>query len=126
MHGDRGDVILGWFTKVTVVLAVFGVLMFDAVSVGVAKMNANDIAGDAAAAAADSWGESHDARAAYLAAERDAATHDATVDRKAFHIDADGTVHVTLSRDATTVLLFRTRTTKKWTHAVGTGARRSV
>lgn len=126
MRGDRGDVILGWFTKIAVVLALFGVMTFDAVSVGVAKMNASDTAGEAAGFGADAWSQSHDVKAAYQAAEAYAEEHGATIDPKTFVIDPDGTVHVTLVHEATTLLLYRTKTTKKWTRIVATGARRPV
>ena len=126
MRDDRGDVILGWFTKIAVVLALFGLVTFDAVSVGIAKMNASDNAAEAAGFGADAWSQTHDVRSAYQAASAYAEEHGSTIDPKKFVIDADGTVHVTLTHEATTLLLFRTKSTKKWTVIVATGARRAV
>jgi hypothetical protein len=126
MRGDRGDVILGWFTKIAVVLGLFGLVGFDAVSVGVAKMNAQDTADTAAGIGSDAWNSSHDVRQAYKAAVEYADEHNAHIAAKSFTVAQDGTVRLTLTTDATTVLLYRTKTTKKWTHVVATGARRSV
>lgn len=123
---DRGGVIVGYFTKIAVVLAVFALFAFDAVSVGVAKMNAQDTANEAAAAGSDSWSTDHNRTSAFRAAEDVAAEHGATVDPKSFHVAADGTVTLRLDKDATTVLLYRTRKTKGWAHVSATGHGRSV
>jgi hypothetical protein len=126
MRGDRGDVLLGWFTKVALVLGLFGIVSFDAVSVGVAKMNAQDTAASAAAAGAEAWSESHNLQRAYRAASAYADEHGGTIDPKAFSIDSNGTVSVRMDKDATTLLLYRTKTTKKWAHVSATAARRAV
>lgn len=118
--------ILGWFTKIAVVLGVFGVLSFDGVSVAVAKMNAQDTADTAAGVGAEAWTSSHDVRQAYKAAVDYAEEHNAHIAAKSFTVAPDGTVRLTLTTDATTVLLYRTKTTRKWAHVVASGARRSV
>jgi hypothetical protein len=106
--------------------ALFGVVTFDAVSVGVARMNASDNAAEAAGFGADAWSQTHDVKAAFQAASDYADEHGSTIDPKSFVIDRDGTVHVTLVHEATTLLLFRSKSTKKWTRIVATGARRPV
>jgi hypothetical protein len=121
MRNDRGDVILGFFTKIAVVLSVFAVIGFDAVSIGVAHMNTQDTANTAAQSGADAWNANHDADYALHAAAEVASEHGMTVDVKAFRIDKDGTVHVRLTKDATTLLLYRTGKTKKWAHVTATG-----
>lgn len=126
MRGDRGDVILGWFTKIALVLGLLALVGFDAVAVGVAHVNVQDTAGDAASEAASMWNNTHDVRQAYRAAQAYAEKHNATVPPKSFTIDRDGTVHLRLEKDATTLLLYRTKTTKRWTHVTGTGTRRNV
>lgn len=126
MHGDRGDVILGWFTKIALVFVLFGLVIFDGVSVGVAKVNIQDTANDAATEAADMYAQTHDAREAYKAAASYASLHDATVLPKSFAVARDGTVTLRVEKDATTLLIYRTKTTKKWAHVAASGSGRSV
>jgi hypothetical protein len=126
MRGDRGDVIVGWLTKVTVVIGVLGVMSFDAVSVGVAKMNADDVAATAAAFGAETWNATHNIQHAYRAASSFAEERGATIAPADFSVDRDGTVRVRVVKEATTVLLYRTSKTKGWARVEGTGARRGV
>jgi hypothetical protein len=126
MQDDRGDVILGWLIKVSLVLGLLGLSLFDAVSVAVTTMNAQDAAGTAARLGADEWAGSHNLQSAYNAASAFAEEHGASVGPKDFWIDPDGTVHARMVKDATTVLLYRTKATKKWAHVVANGTRRAV
>ncbi len=123
---DRGGVIVGYFTKIAAVIAVFAIVSFDAVSVGVTRMNAQDTASEAAQAGAESWLQDHNSRLAFQAAEAYAEEHDAVLDPKGFSIDHDGTVHVRMEKDATTVLLYRTAKTKTWAHVVVTGSGKAI
>ena len=118
--------IVGYFTRLAVVLAAFGLLSFDAVSVGVAKMSAADTANEAAQMGAESWVQDHNRTAAFRAAESFAQEHGATIDVKSFRIDADGTVWVTLTKEATTLLFYRTSATRKWTRITASGHGRTV
>src|SRR5438552_3888444 len=52
---DRGDIVLGWLTKLIVVLGVLGLLGFDAISLVQSRFQASDRATTAASAAADSY-----------------------------------------------------------------------
>ena len=124
MRGDRGDVILGWLTKVALVLGLLGVIGFDAVSVGVTNMNAADMASSAAGLAAEEWNASKNVNRAYRAASSYVEEHGGTLATKDFRIEPDGTVRLRMEKDATTILLYRTKTTKKWTHVVAEGSRR--
>jgi hypothetical protein len=126
MQGDRGDVILGWLIKVSLVIGLLGLCLFDAVSVAVTNMNAQDTAGTAAGIGADEWTSSHNLQSAYNAASAFAEEHGGSVGPKDFWIDPDGTVHVRMVKDATTILLYRNSTTKKWAHVVANGSRRAA
>jgi hypothetical protein len=53
--GERGDIVLGWLVRLCVVILVAGLVLFDAISVGLAHMSV----GDDAQAAADSWQRVH-------------------------------------------------------------------
>ena len=125
-RNDAGGVIVGYFTKIALVLSVFAVVSFDAVSVGVAKMSAEDNAQEAARAGAESWSNRHDEAAAYTAAVRAAAEHDAEIDPTSFAIAEDGTVTVTLTKEATTLLIYRVKKTQKWAVVSATASGRTV
>ena len=64
---------------------------FDAISVGVARLNGSDDANTAASAAAAEWQQTHNAQSALQAAE-DAVGSEDTILPKTFVIDPDGSV----------------------------------
>ena len=115
VHGERGDIIVGWLTKITVILVVFGVLGFDAVSVATTKMSASDDAQNAARKAADVYQDTRDIQRAYATALAYAEERNGAIDPADFLVEPDGTVRVTVAKTATTVLFYRTGTSKKWT-----------
>jgi Flp pilus assembly protein TadG len=125
-RNETGGVIVGYFAKIIVVLGVFAVFAFDAVSVGVAKMNVQDVATEAAQAGAESWTQYHNRTSAFRAVAEVAAEHGTTVVTKSFRITEDGTVYVSLEKDAATMLLYRTSRTKTWAHVSATGHGRAV
>jgi hypothetical protein len=126
-QNERGDIIVGWLTKVAVVLVLFGVTGFDAISVMTTKVSASDDANQAAREGAEAWSASHgDVQKAYDAAEKYAEKHNATVDPHSFVIDADGTVRLRLEKTATTLLVYRTGKTKGWAHVAANGSGRAV
>ena len=107
--GDRGDIVIGWLTKMVVATALCGVVGYDALSVGVAKVSVSDDATAAVAAASSAWQSSrHNIQVAYDAAQ-DALPDQLNerIDAGDFAIDADGTVHLTVHKKARTLLLYR-------------------
>lgn len=114
---DRGDIVLSWLTKIAVVFAVLGVLFFDAVSVGVTVTTLSDEGSYAAREASEAWQETANLQAAYDAAVKVAfeANPQNSIDTATFLIDEDDTVHLTISREAPTLLLYRWGRTAKWT-----------
>ena len=115
LSGDRGDIIVGWFAKIAVVLAIVGVLGFEATSIGVAHVQTADLAKSAARAGSREWQRSKDIQRAYDAAEAVALAEAGTVDPKSFKVDPDATVTLTVEKEASTLLLYRVGATKKWT-----------
>jgi hypothetical protein len=115
---DRGGIVLGWLTKITVVLAVCGVFLFDGISVLSTQATVSDQGSYAARAASTAWEQTHDLQKAYDAAVAAAFEENAqnVVATKGFTADADGTVHLVISREAETLLLYRWSRTAKWTH----------
>lgn len=113
--GDRGDVIVGWFLKLTIVLLILGVAAFDGLSIATTKLSATDNASAAALAASDSWNADHSGPMAYAAAKSNAQQNNATVITHRFRIDPDGTVHVSVRKTAHTVVVQHLSWLRHWT-----------
>lgn len=115
---DTGNIVMGWLTKVAVVLAIVGLCLFDAIAVGTRYTATSDAGHNAARAGSEAWFDSKDVQIAYSAALT-AATMDGadyTIDPKTFVVDADGTVHLKISSDAETLIIKRLGPIKKWAH----------
>ena len=112
--GDRGDIVLGWLTKLVATLAVLGVLGFDAVSLGAARFQAEDHAQAAVRAANDAFRGSQDLQAAYDAALAEVAEHGDTIDPQTFTVAPDGTITLTLQRTAPTMLVEKVGPARDW------------
>lgn len=124
---DRGGIVIGWLTRITVLLALLGLFGYDAISVVVARTTAADHAVTAAAAGADAWvATHHDLRAVGVAVARSAQATGDTVDPDSPTVDADGTVHARLCRVATTLLLQRTARTREMASQCGSGQARTA
>lgn len=126
MGNDHGTVIVGFFAKIAVTLTLFAIVCFDAVSVGVTKIGVEDTARNAARAGSEAWVQSKDVNRAFKAAADYAEDHGATISRKSFVVDRNGKVTVTVSKEATTLLLFRTKKTAEWTKVTATGSGRYI
>jgi hypothetical protein len=103
---DRGDVVLGWLVKITLVLAVLGIVAFDGISIATARLSVEDQGNEAARTASETWERTHDANASYASAS--AAATEANplneIDPKSFRLDPDGTAHLTITREAATIV----------------------
>lgn len=107
---DRGDVVLGWLTKLVATLAVVGVLGFDAVSLGSGRFQAEDHAQGAARAASAAWQGDKRVQVAYdaaLAEVVEAGDTIDTIDTADFTVAADGAVTLTLHHEVSTLLVHR-------------------
>ncbi len=68
---ERGAVVVGWFARIAITLALVGLIAFDSISIALARAHVNDIASDAADAAVAQYvlhSNAHDALAAAIAA----------------------------------------------------------
>ncbi|MHB1739925.1 MAG: hypothetical protein ACYCXA_10705 [Actinomycetes bacterium] len=113
--GEDGGVILGWLTRLVVVLGLLAVLGYNAAAIGAAHLTAADAAQAAATAAASSWRSSHNLQAAYDAAAASDADRTDHIWRRDFWIAQDGTAHVTLTKTATTLFLQQVTALRHWT-----------
>lgn len=125
---ERGDIVLGWLTRIVVVLAIAGLGLFDAISVGTTAVSLSDQGNMAAREASEAWQTSDNVQAAYDAAVKSATEANPlnVVDPETFTIDQDNTVHLTVSRTATTILLYHWGRTADWAELSRDGKGRSV
>jgi len=119
-RADRGDIVLGWLTKLAVVLGVLGLVAFDGISLVQARFQAADRATTAASAAADDYKTNHDLQKAYNAAFTTLSSGD-TIETKTFQVTTDGTVTLRLHHLATTLVLQHIGPLKHYADAVETG-----
>jgi len=115
-HPDRGDIVLGWLTRLVVIFGLAGILFFDAIAVGVTATSLTDQGNYAARDASEVWQSTKSVQKAYEAAVTAAVEANPlnTIDTKSFRIDDDNTVHLTISREATTLVLYRWSRTAGW------------
>lgn len=113
--GDRGDIVLGWLTKLTVTLAVLGVLLFDGVSLATGTFQADDHAQRAARAAAQDFQQSKDLQKAYDAAVAEVLADGDTIDAPTFRIDGDGGVTLQLTREVPTLVMEKIPPLRRYT-----------
>ncbi|GAB4064104.1 hypothetical protein GCM10028777_09370 [Angustibacter speluncae] len=121
-HRDDGGIITGWLIKVTVVLGVAGLVLFDAVSIGSTAMGVSDTAGAAARDAAEAVEAGGDTRLAYPAAVTTAVEQNALneVDPADVRIATDGSATVTVARTAPTLVVARIPWIAGWAHRSAT------
>jgi hypothetical protein len=117
---DRGDIVLGWLTRLVAVLSVVGLIGFDGLSLAQARFQAADRATTAATAAATNWATSKNLQAAFNAAYATAQDGD-TIETSSFSITPEGLVSLRLHHTATTLLLHRVGPLRHFAEAVQTG-----
>jgi len=119
--GDAGGIVIGWLTKLIVSLAVFAVIVFDGLAVGVGALHATDDANSAADAASAAYHSDPNVQLAYEAAETWATQHGEQALTSGFQVDPDGRVHLTLIKHVTTLLLYRIGPLAHYTFVRGRG-----
>jgi hypothetical protein len=103
-RSDRGDIVLGWLTKLTVVLALLGLVAFDGISLALGRFRAEDRAAAAAREAVDAWRSTKDVQRAYEAALAETGPED-TVAPTSFSVDPAGAVTLTLQHRVATLVV---------------------
>ena len=125
---DRGGVVLGWLTRIVVFFSLAALVLFDVLSIATTAMTVADQGSTAAVRASEAWQGHKDVQTAYNAAVAAAAEENPAdvIATKDFKIDDDGTVHLTVSRTATTLIVYRIGPIKNWAHVVRQAKGRSV
>lgn len=104
---DVGSIVVGWLTRLTLVLGLLGLVGFEVMSIAVTRVSMQDYGQEAAQEAISTFQESHDASRAFLAAVTVAEGHGAHISRKSFVLTPDGSVSFVISTTATTLVLYR-------------------
>lgn len=118
---DAGTIVLGWLTKVALVLGVLGLLAFDGISLLRTDFSAADQATTAASAAADAYKSSHDVQVSYDAALAAVAGNGDTIETGSFAVGPAGSVTLVLHSTATTLWIKDVGPLRGWTDISATG-----
>jgi len=118
---DWGGIVIGWLVKLVVVVVLVAIVAFDALSVGISRLNGTDDANAAALAAATVWAQTHNLQSAVDAAEEALPEKTESLVPHSLSIDNDGTVHLQLRRQARTIVMDRIGPLRPYTFAVVKG-----
>lgn len=124
---DGGGIVLGWLTKLVVVMALVGVVLFDGLSITASRLSIEDQGFQAAREASSEWQRSRDVQLAYdtavsIAVEANTLNE---VLPATFVAAPDGTVDLDMHREAATLVVHRIGWVADWalvsTHAAAKG-----
>lgn len=120
---DRGDVVLDWLVKVSVTLAILGVIVFDGISAGSLRLRVQDAANSAAFAAATNTGRGFTEQQATDAANQRLAEEypDFTLVQGSIRQTPNGGVQLQVKGTARTVVMKYIGPLKKYASTVQTG-----
>ena len=65
---DGGSIVIGWLTRIVVVMAIVGLIAFDAMAIAQGHVSASDEADEVAQDAHNTWTDTHDVDKAYATA----------------------------------------------------------
>lgn len=115
IRGEAGSIVLGWLVRLTVVLAAIGLVAFDAIAIGVARMALVD-GGEAAARSAQVvWARGGGVEAARAAALEEAQAQGVTIIEPTLVVGRDGSVSFDAQREVNTFLFGYIPGAKEWT-----------
>ena len=118
---DEGAIVLGWLTKVVVVLAVLGFLSYDGIAIVSANISAADRANTLASEAADDVRTMRDVNKAYAVINAEAAEKGDSIEPQDFRVASDGHVTLVLHREATSLWMSRVGPLRRFLHVKATG-----
>ena len=112
---DSGSIVLGWLTRLTLILVLLGIIGFEVLSVVVTRVSLEDIGATAGHRALDDYRSNHNVDGAFHIASAEAELQGATLPRKSFEI-TDESVTFRLEKLAPTLVLYRVDQTAGWAH----------
>lgn len=105
-RGDDGSIVFGWLGRVTVALALIGLIGFEVLSIAVTQVGIADAGATAGDRALTVYAETKDPNAAFLAADQYVTSQGAVLVKKSFQISPES-VTFEVKKTAPTLLLFR-------------------
>ncbi len=103
---DQRGFVTAFFVKLALVLILVGITAVETGAIIFARLQTNDVAETASAVAAGSYRDNRVERAASQAAERAVAEKDPSVEIESFQVNRrDGTVEITVTKQASTILV---------------------
>lgn len=118
-RAENGGIVTSWLLRLLIILALFGIAVFEAGSILIARVQVDGIAIDAAAEAGSEYARFHSEPSAEQAAKDVARRSDARV--VDFRISADGReVVVTVEKRAKTIFVHKIEALRRWTLARST------
>jgi hypothetical protein len=123
---ERGAIVLGWLSRIVVVLSLVAIAAFDTIAIASARFSITDDANAAAESANNAWSQSNgNVQFAYNAAAEYADAHGDMLTPKTFSITATGEVHLTLQSHATTLVVSHIGPLKKLAKTSAAGSAKS-
>ena len=115
IRGEAGSIVLGWLVRLTVVLAAVGLVAFDAIAIGVARMGLVD-GGEAAAREAQVvWARGGGVELAKAKALEEAQREGITIVDSTLVMGRDGSISFDTVREVNTFLFGYIPGAKDWT-----------
>lgn len=106
VRDDTGSIVFGWLGRLTLTLALIGIIGFEVLSIAVTQVSVADAGTTAADRALTVYSETHDINAAYLSADQYLASQGVTLVKKSFEV-SDESVTFDVKKTAPTLLLYR-------------------
>jgi hypothetical protein len=116
LRSERGSIVLGGLTKMVLLFAVLGLIVYDGVAIGYTHFSTADHGSLAADKAGDVWRETNDITKAYQAAQASLRASGERIDPKTFSIEPEtDTVRFRLTGHAPTLVAQRIPWTRPMT-----------
>ena len=103
---ETGSIVFGWLGRLSLTIAVIGVICFEILSIVVTRVGLEDIGQTAGDQALTVYAAGHNPTSAFLAADQYASSQGASLVEKSFTI-SDEAVSFDLKKTAPTLLLYR-------------------
>jgi hypothetical protein len=119
---DGGSIVIGWLTRIVVVMAIVGVIGFDAMAIVQGHVTASDEADEIAQDAHDTWSDTHNVDKAYATASGEVKAKGDSIPKGGFTIEPKtGYVTIKVQHSVDTIVAKRFGFSRAWATMVGVG-----
>jgi hypothetical protein len=124
---DAGSIVIGWLTRIVVVMAIIGLVAFDAMAIAQGHVSASDEADEVAQDAHNTWSDTHDVDKAYATADGEVKARGDRIPKGGFTIEPKtGYVTVKVQHSVDTLLAKHFGFSRAWATMVGVGHAQDV